>query len=223
MSHSVLIVEDDAPTRARLAAAVAAHPELEVVGEAGDFASGLEQLRGTLPDVLLVDIGLPDASGVRLISAARQISEVTQAMVITVFADEKHVIEAIEAGARGYLLKDGSADYVASSILQLVSGGSPISAPIARHLLRRFQPAREHADHAADPESSPGPNFTPREHEVLRLLAKGFSYEEIANLLGITSHTVKSHVRHIYGKLEVGSRGQAVYEAANLGLLDLGD
>jgi DNA-binding NarL/FixJ family response regulator len=225
MAHSVLIVEDDAPTRARLAAAVASHPELRVAGQAGDFAAGLAALRATRPEVLLVDLGLPDQSGVRLIRAARQICDATQSMVITVFADEKHVMEAIEAGARGYLLKDGSAAYVARSILQLLSGGSPISAPIARYLLRRFQAegAEGEGKAAAATQAPPSPGLTPREHEVLRLLAKGFTYDEIADVLGISSHTVTTHVRHIYRKLEVGSRGQAVYEAASLGLIDLGD
>jgi len=228
MAHSVLIVEDDAPTRARLVAAVEAHPELEVVGEAADFAAGLAALRETAPDVMLVDLGLPDRSGVLLISAARQVSERTQTMVITVFADERHVVEAIEAGASGYLLKDGSASYLARSILELVSGGSPISAPIARYLLRRLQPSgrRERPGPTpTGPRSEPAPSvsLTPREHEVLRFLAKGFTNEEIGELLGISPHTVTTHVRHIYRKLEVGTRGQAVYEAASLGLLELGD
>ncbi len=219
MAYTVLIVEDDTPTRTRLAEAVSAHPELEVVGQAGDFSGGLELLRSRAPDVLLVDLGLPDESGVRLIRVARELGGDTQAMVITVFADEKHVMEAIQAGARGYLLKDGSAAYVARSILQLVAGGSPMSAPIARYLLRYFQaPADAPETPAAD-----APRLTPREGEVLKLLAKGFTFDEIGGVLEISSHTVTTHVRHIYRKLEVSSRSQAVYEAANLGLLDLGD
>ena len=226
MPHTVLIVEDDVPTRARLAAAIDAHPALQLVGEAGDFASGYAALCAHAPDVVLVDLGLPDESGVALIRAARRHSPTTQSMVITVFADERHVIEAIEAGARGYLLKDGSASYVARSILELVAGGSPISAPIARHVLRRLQsPAEpggvESGVSAAAAARDAAPALTPREHEVLHLLAKGFTYEEIARLLAVSAHTVTTHVRHIYGKLEVGSRSQAVYEAANLGLLDL--
>jgi DNA-binding NarL/FixJ family response regulator len=219
MAYTVLIVEDDAPTRTRLAEAVGAHPELEVVGEAGDFAGGLDLLRVTVPDVLLVDLGLPDESGVRLIHAARQLGSDTQAMVITVFADEQHVMQAIQAGARGYLLKDGSAAYMARSILQLVAGGSPMSAPIARYLLRYFQAP----EHAPEQPAAEAPRLTPRESEVLKLLAKGFTFDEIGGVLEISSHTVTTHVRHIYRKLEVSSRSQAVYEAASLGLLDLGD
>jgi DNA-binding NarL/FixJ family response regulator len=219
MAYTVLIVEDDAPTRTRLAEAVGAHPELRVVGQAGDFAGGLDLLRATVPDVLLVDLGLPDESGVRLIRAAREFGGETQAMVITVFADEKHVVEAIQAGAGGYLLKDGSAAYLARSILQLVAGGSPMSAPIARYLLRYFQAPED----AGDQRSPPAPRLTPREGEVLKLLAKGFTFDEIAGVLEISSHTVTTHVRHIYRKLQVSSRSEAVYEAASLGLIDLGD
>jgi DNA-binding NarL/FixJ family response regulator len=221
MPHTVLIVEDDEPTRARLAEAVGAHPELEVVGRAGCYAEGARLLRSTAPDVLLVDLGLPDASGARLIRETRALSADTRVMVITVFADERHVMEAVEAGARGYLLKDGSAEYVARSILELISGSSPISPAIARHLLNRFQ-ARAQAEESVTPDRA-APQLTEREREVLSLLAKGFTFEEISRLLGISAHTVTTHVRHIYRKLEVGSRSQAVYEAVSLGLLRLDD
>lgn len=213
MPNTVLIAEDDAPTLRRLARAVGAHPDLQVVGEALNCREGSRLLRATAPDVLLVDLGLPDASGVELIREARSLSADTHTMVITVFADENHVIEAIEAGARGYLLKDGSDDYVAASILQLLAGGSPISPAIARHLLDRFQ------EPAARARENDAPVLTDREREVLSLLAKGFTFEEIGNILKISPHTVTTHVRHIYRKLEVGSRSQAVYEAVHRGLL----
>jgi DNA-binding NarL/FixJ family response regulator len=111
MAHTVLIVEDDVPTRRRLAHAVNTHAELEIVGEAGTCEAGSRLLRETAPDVLLVDLGLPDAPGVQLIREARALSADTHTMVITVFADETHVIDAIAAGARGYLLKDGTDAY----------------------------------------------------------------------------------------------------------------
>ena len=218
MTHGVLLVEDDESTRARLARAVDEHPDLEVVAQVGTFAEGSQQLRRLAPDVLLVDVGLPDGSGIRLIREARLLSADTQSMVITVFADEQRVMEAIEAGARGYLLKDASPERVADAVLQLLAGGSPISAPIARHLLRHFQTPPQ----APLPDSE-RPHLSERELEVLALLAKGFRYQEIAELLEITGHTVTTHIRRIYRKLEVHSRSQAIYEAANLGLLELGD
>ncbi len=137
--------------------------------------------------------------------------------VITVFGHEKHVVSAIEAGAVGHLLEDGSAEYVARSILDLIAGGSPISPPIARYFLKRFQTLE-----AASPaEEAARPRLTEREREVLRLIVKGFSYAEAARLTGVAKSTVTSHIRNIYRKLEVRSRGEAVYEALQLGLVKL--
>jgi DNA-binding NarL/FixJ family response regulator len=208
---TVLIVEDDAPTRARLARAVDADERLRLVGVAGSAREGVEALRREAPDVLLVDLGLPDRSGIEVIRAARQLSADTQAMVVTVFGDEKTVVGAIEAGARGYLLKDGSEAEIAAAIMELRAGGSPISPQIARHLLRRFQ----------EPAPAPqgGPTLTEREREILDGVVRGFTFGEIAELLHISTHTVTTHVRHIYRKLEVRSRGEAVFEALALGLV----
>src|SRR6185369_9399624 len=139
--YSILLVEDDAATRARLAGSVVRHPALTLIGEAGSCKEALAHLAQTAPDVLLVDLGLPDGSGVDVIRELKRRSYATEAMVITVFGDEQHVVAAIEAGASGYLLKDGSAEYVCDSILELMRGGSPISPAIARHLLRRFRGA----------------------------------------------------------------------------------
>jgi DNA-binding NarL/FixJ family response regulator len=208
---TVLIVEDDPPTRARLARAVAADDRLRLVGEAGTARAGIEGLRREAPDVVLVDLGLPDRSGIEVIRAARQLSADTQAMVVTVFGDEKTVVGAIEAGARGYLLKDGSEAEIASAILDLRAGGSPISPQIARHLLHRFQ------EPAPAPQGAP--SLTDREREILDAVVRGFTFSEIAKLLEISTHTVTTHVRHIYRKLEVRSRGEAVYEALALGLV----
>jgi DNA-binding NarL/FixJ family response regulator len=135
--------------------------------------------------------------------------------VITIFGDEPHVVGALEAGALGYLLKDGTPEYIGASIVDMLAGGSPISPAIARHLLRRFRgdaPAR-----AGEAESVPP--LSEREGEVLRLIVKGFTYAEIAELLGVSAHTVTTHVRGIYRKLEVHSRSEAVYEALQLGLV----
>jgi DNA-binding NarL/FixJ family response regulator len=135
-------------------------------------------------------------------------------MVITVFGDEQHVVAAIEAGATGYILKDGSSQYIADSILELVHGGAPISPAIARHLLRRF---RELSPPVRAPDA---PGLTGREQEVLGLLVKGFTFAEIGDLLGISAHTVTTHVKHIYAQLAVRSRAEAVYEAMQLGLVE---
>lgn len=141
-------------------------------------------------------------------------------MVVTVFADEAHVVAALEAGASGYLLKDGSAEYIADSITQMLAGGSPISTSIARYLLRRFRDTPDAAPDGKRGEND-APRLTARESDVLELVAKGFSYSEIGAALGMSVHTVTSHIKHIYRKLAVRSRGEAVFEASQLGLIKL--
>lgn len=220
----VLLVEDDEVTRKRLAKVLEGDPRLDLAGTVSSVAEGRDALTALKPDVLVTDLGLPDGSGVELIRAIRDSGLPTLVMVITVFGDERSVVEALEAGALGYLLKDGSADYIAHSTLELVAGGSPISPPIARYLLGRLgtknSPPRSLPSDAATGDV---PALSDREGEVLRCIVKGFTYSETGNLLGITSHTVATHIRHIYHKLSVTSRGEAVYEALSLGLVSVDD
>jgi DNA-binding NarL/FixJ family response regulator len=138
-------------------------------------------------------------------------------MVITVFADEPHVVSALEAGATGYLLKDSALDAIGAAVVDLMHGGSPISARIARYLVQRFQkvPAP-----VKPPEESP---LTEREREVLEAIAKGYSYVEVGQALEISTHTVSGHIKHIYRKLAVSTRGEAVFEAVNMGIIHIGD
>lgn len=218
--HRVLLVEDDPPTRGHLARAVEAHPDLALLGAAGSVAEGRAALESDPPDVLLTDIGLPDGSGIELIRAIRSLAPEVPAMAITALGDEKTVIAAIEAGAAGYLLKDGNHAEIGEAVMELLAGGSPISPSIARYVLRRLQ---KEATEPVAAAAADAPKLTGREHEILSLIAKGFSFPEIAELLGISAHTVTTHVRHIYEKLEVGSRGSAVYEAVNLGLISMDD
>ena len=220
--HGVILVEDDDHTRERLARTIAGHPQLTLLGSAATCEEGRALIARFEPDVLITDIGLPDGSGIELIGEARRKHPNVLALVITIFGDESHVVAAIEAGAMGYLLKDGTADYIGSSILEMIGGGSPISPPIARYLLRRFR-AGDPAPTDPVPTSEPGPRLSEREREVLMLIVKGFSYAEIASLLGVSAHTVTTHVRGIYRKLAVHSRGEAVYEALALGLVKLDD
>jgi DNA-binding NarL/FixJ family response regulator len=216
-AYSVLLVEDDPNTRSRLAQVVEGHPELRLLAAVGSCAEARQALDKQKPDVLLTDLGLPDGDGVELIREIRKRGFPTQPMVVTVFGDETHVVAALEAGALGYLLKDGSADYIGNSILEMLGGGSPISPPIARYLLRRFRGLEE----AQLPDGSEAPRLSEREREVLTMIVKGFSYAETAKLLGVSAHTVTTHVRSIYRKLEVHSRGEAVYEALQLGIVKL--
>jgi DNA-binding NarL/FixJ family response regulator len=216
--YGVLLVEDDGETRARLADVIRGEPRLALAGAVATCAEARRLLPLTAPDLLAVDLGLPDGHGSELIRFARREHPKTEVMVITVFGDERSVISAIEAGAGGYLLKDGTPEEIAQALVQLAEGGSPISPAIARHLLRRFQsePAATGTTAIAGDRA---PSLTQREIEVLRLISKGFRFGEIAELLGISTHTVTTHVRHLYAKLEVSSRSAAVWEARHLGLL----
>ena len=214
--HSVLLVEDEAHTRARLAAAIREHPALRLAAAAASCAEAREALAAAVPDVMLTDLGLPDGDGLDLIREVRARGLATEIMAITIFGDEQHVVAALEAGASGYLLKDRSPDDVGEAIVDLVRGGSPISAPVARYLLRRFRGP-------AAPAGPPARLLSERECEILRLVVKGFRFPEIASLLGVSPHTIKTHVRRVYGKLEVSSRGEAVYEALQLGLVKVDD
>jgi DNA-binding NarL/FixJ family response regulator len=211
MSHSVLIVEDDLRLRASLAQAIRGALDLKLVGEADDLPEGLRLLEAVQPEVLLVDIGLPSGSGLELIRHAAKQSH-CNVMVITVFAEEEVVLDCIEAGATGYLLKGSSPQDIAAQIRSLVAGGSPISPTIARRLLRRFTSQRS-SDAAA-------PTLSTQEQSVLSMSAKGYSYDEIARLLKLSRHTVETYVKRIYRKLQVHSKTAAVYEGRKLGLVD---
>ena len=215
--YTVLLVEDDDNTRERLAQVITEHSELKLQAKAATFSEAQACLRHQMPDVLLCDLDLPDGSGIDLIKQVRSSGGNTEAMVITVFGDEHHVISAIEAGASGYLLKDGRADYIGESIIQMKAGGSPISASIARHLLKKFNINTSYS------KIDPCQKLSQQEVTVLRFLSKGFSCSDIAGMLGISSHTVTTHIKRIYRKLEVHSRGEAVYEAHKMGIISLNE
>lgn len=225
-THSVLIVEDDPECLNHFASAIRACDALRLAGAVNTRKQGLALIDAAPPDVLLTDFKLPDGYGIELIQHARRVAPHTQILVISVFADENTVINCVRAGASGYLLKDGSAHEIAAKVMELVNGGSPLSASVARYVLRSIQTVSEPPAHAAAKqryESRAVPNLTEREIGVLELLAKGFSPPEIAEILGISRHTVITHSRSIHRKLEVSSRSEAIYEALNLGLIRLRD
>jgi len=220
MKLRVLIVDDDAALREAFGAALAATPDMQAVGMAADLSEGARLLRTTRPDVLIVDLGLPDGNGITLIHEAARSLPDCDVMVVTVFGDERHVLTSIEAGATGYLLKDATAAEIVEQLRVLRAGGSPISAVIARQLLRRFALPPTGAGADAQAADGKAPLLSPREREVLMLCAKGYSYEEIAPLLEVSRHTVTSFVKRIYRKLQVHSKTEAVYEARRMGYLD---
>jgi DNA-binding NarL/FixJ family response regulator len=210
---TVMVVEDDPAFLTQFCRIVSSDAELRLFAAVADLASARQAMRTAAPDVLLIDLGLPDGSGIDLIRETARRRPETDIMVITIFGDEDHVLASIEAGATGYILKDSLPAEFVDLIKQLRAGGSPISPVIARQLLKRLKPGGT-ATLAA--EETP---LSARETEVLAFIAKGFSFAEIARLLGISPHTVIAHVKKIYQKLAVHSRGEAVYEAGKMGLI----
>ncbi len=215
----VLIVEDDPAALSRLVQAVEMHaPGAAVSGSAATAAEALAWLAQHRPDVLLCDLGLPDGSGIDVISDARERYPACDCMVVTVFGDDQHVLASIEAGAVGYLLKDETTDRIAASIGELRAGGSPMSPLIARQVVNRLRGAPAEAV-TRDAAATGAVVLSVRENEILDLISRGYTYAETARYLGLSVHTVQSHIKNIYGKLAVRSRGEAVFEAAKLGLL----
>nr|WP_314623508.1 response regulator transcription factor [uncultured Noviherbaspirillum sp.] len=219
MPISVAIIEDDVVVLNHLAAIMDADPAFDLVGTARNGKSGRDLIQAVEADIYLVDLGLPDFSGLALLPEITCHRPSSNAMVITMFDDDKHVIAAIESGANGYLLKDADTRHVSDALRELHNGGSPLSPIIAKKVLTLFRGNR--LANAA-PAACAAPEkvaLTERETEVLQHLATGLSFREIADMLAISSHTVAQHVRNIYKKLAVRSRGKAVYEATRLGLL----
>lgn len=212
----IAVVEDEPATRAALVDRLHAVAHFELLFEADSLRSARAQLRAAVPDVLIVDLGLPDGSGLDLIAELAERHPRTATLVLTVFGDEQKLIRAFERGARGYLLKDETAIGLVDAIDQILAGGAPISPAIARFLVTRL--VREQPEQMVVGESQ----LTARETEVLRLAAKGYNHAEVAKLLGLSANTVASYTRRIYEKLEVHSRAEALYEAGRMGLIDAG-
>lgn len=216
----VALVEDDVNFQHTLIKAIQAAPDMSLLSISCTRAQGLLALDQMQADVLLVDLGLPDGCGIDVIHAAHAKWPDCNIMVCTTFGDEQHVMQSIEAGASGYLLKDSTPDRMAFEIRSLYSGGSPISPIIARQILMRFR----HDDKCvtakktfvSDKQCTP---LSAREKEVLEYITKGFTSDEISNLMQVSRHTVLTYVRRIYAKLEVNSRTEAIYEAHYQGLL----
>lgn len=208
----LLLLEDDAPLRERFARIIEVWPGGELVAACATLDEALAVLRERPVDLLMTDLNLPDGHGIEAIQLLGKLYPDADAMVISVLADDQTVLAAIEAGAVGYLLKDADSFELVESIEELRAGGSPISSSIARILVRRM---------TGPPPSPSGPSLTPRETEILRGIAKGFTYAELAEWLGISHQTVPVHIKNIYRKLAANNRSEAVYEASRRGLIKL--
>jgi len=217
----VFVLEDDAATRQSLERKIESASGFTVTGSAGTLASARKQLLELRPDVLLVDLQLPDGDGADLIVEYTARYPSAPIIVISVFGDEASVLRALSAGAQGYLLKDGSHEDLADSMRQVVKGQSPISPAIATHLIKRLQ-APEATSGLWDDDGSQTLLST-RELEVLHLASRGLTYQETADALDVSINTIGTYTRRIYTKLAVTSRAQALFEARQLGLMSLGE
>lgn len=214
----VMLVEDDVNFQQALITAMLAAPDMQLTSIASTRAQGLQMLETTQIDVLLVDLGLPDGSGIDVIKAAHTKFPACNIMVSTTFGDELHVMQSLEAGASGYLLKDSEPTRMVFEIRSLYHGGSPISPLIARQILTRFR--QDNAPPEQPAATKQCAVLSAREQEVLEYITRGFTADEIAALIVVSRHTVLTYVRRIYTKLEVNSKAEAIYEARNQGLLN---
>jgi DNA-binding NarL/FixJ family response regulator len=204
-----LIVDDDERARRWLRGALSLAFPAAAVAEAGSVQAGRRAISAQRPDLALIDLDLPDGSGVSLIELLAQPPQRTLSIVSTVFADDQHLFPALRAGAASYLLKDETVERLAELLRQIAQGRPALSAPITQRLIGFFQ----------QPDAAPAEALSPREREVLTLLAKGLTIGEVAAALALTAHTVASYTKALYRKLDVTNRAEATVEAARRGLI----
>jgi len=209
---SVSIIEDDAQAREILAGWIRRADGFRFVSGHDCGESALESLPGEKPGVVLVDINLPGINGIECVRRLKPILPDTQFVMVTVYEDANHIFNALAVGATGYLLKQTLRNDLLAALKEVHAGGSPMSSNIARKVVQSFRRP------GADMEQSE--DLSPREREVLELLARGFLYKEIADSLGISVQTVNTYIRRIYEKLHVRSRAQAVAKYAHIPMND---
>jgi DNA-binding NarL/FixJ family response regulator len=213
----VLMADDQALFRRGLFVLLGSEPGIEVVAEAKDGEEAIAKAAELAPDVALLDVRMPRMDGIQAARRIRELLPSTKVLMLTVSDEEDDLYEAIKAGANGYLLKEVSVEDVAAAIHAVVQGQSLISPSMASKLLREFNAL---ARQAAEREQLPAPVLTPRELEVLKLVARGMSNKDVADQLFISENTVKNHVRNILEKLHLHSRMEAVMYAVRQHLLD---
>ncbi len=213
----VLIVDDDVATRVGLRAIMSAAPDITVVGESGSAEDAYEQVRAATPDVVLMDVQLPGADGIAATEriTARVADDGPRVIVLTTFEIDDYVFRSLRAGASGFLLKRARAEDLTDAVRSVASGNALPAPVLTRRLIERFAVASSTRHTAVE-------SLTEREREVLLLIAGGRSNQEIASDLGISLDTVKSHVKHIFTKLGVRDRSQAVIAAYESGLVVAG-
>ena len=201
MPITVAIIEDDRGTREALAALLAREPSLRLSRAYASGEEALAGLPGQWPDVLLADIRLQGVSGIECTAALKKLRPQMQVLMLTTYEDSELIFDSLRAGASGYVLKKTAPAELIQAIEQVHGGGAPMSMEVARKVIEHFHPVR--------PAASELETLTPREQEILALLASGCLYKEIGDRLGISFNTVRTHLKNIYEKLHVQSRGEA--------------
>lgn len=199
----VAIVEDDNHLRALFVEWIRSVPHLQLVAEYANAEDAMAQLTGIPVDIVLMDINLPGQDGIECVRLLKSARPETLFLMVTVYDDAQRIFQALAAGATGYLLKRSTRSELLAAIEDLRANGSPMSSSIARKVVQSFQ-------QFSPPKGSDTASLSDREMEVLKLLAQGYVYKEIGDQLSITVPTVGTHVRHIYDKLHVQTRAQAV-------------
>ncbi|MBI3949634.1 MAG: response regulator transcription factor [Acidobacteria bacterium] len=207
----VAIVEDQKQTREGLAALISGTPGYRTVGKFASMEEALAKLEWEPPDVVLLDIGLPGISGIEGVRRLKARWPALQVLMLTVYADNEHIFEAVCGGACGYLLKDTPPTKLMEAVRELREGGAPMSPEIARKVVMMFQKVA--------PPKSEEHELSPRELQVLKLLADGHSYKTAADALSVSQDTIRFHIRNIYEKLHVHSKSEAVLKALRTGIL----
>ena len=220
----VFILDDEKHTRDLLCMVVREHPDLELLVATKSLSDARKAMKiYAKPDVFLIDLGLPDGSGLELIRDIRKNDASIAIMVLSVFGDERHVVDAIEQGAGGYIHKDEPLEDLAQHIKNVLSGDSPISPSIAKHILNRMQTISKPTKSIEPLRNEVLSPLSKRERDVLQVLSRGFNRIEVANHLKVSPHTITTHIKNIYRKLNVHSRTEALFEAYHLGLIGESD
>ena len=220
MTVRVAIADDQALVRSGFAVIVDSAEDLEVVGEAGDGAAAVALVQDTVPDVVLMDIRMPELDGIeatRRIKADPATAEV-RVLILTTFDLDEYVYRALEAGASGFLLKDAPPERLVDGVRTVARGEALLAPALTRRLIERYLAAP-----APGAASDPAPDLTPREREVWLLIARGLSNQEVGQRLFLSEATVKAHVTRLLAKLGVRDRVQAVVAAYESGLVRAGD
>ena len=207
MSIGVSIIEDDVAAREILVGWIRRAEGFRFVSEHETAESALAKLPQDKPGVVLVDINLPGMSGIECVRRLKPVLQDTQFVMVTVYEDANHIFNALAVGATGYLLKQTRRGDLLAALKEVHAGGSPMSSQIARKVVQSFRRPTDSGNQA---------DLSPREQEVLELLARGYLYKEIAESLQISVQTVNTYIRRIYEKLHVRSRAQAVAKYAHL-------